>query len=308
MTPRPTRRAVLLRTTQLGFGAGAAAVLASCGAPSNSDDASQMSLAPLDSSTRLLVAVFQGQDYVVAGIPQRTAFALGLPEGGLVTEETPDLLTFEIHRIAEDGTRTAVGDPIDVSRHQDGVPVDYYPLRTTYPEAGTYVAVTRVGDSDPIEATFGVVERDALAVPQPGDAMPQLPTPTFAAPLEVDPICTRDPECPLHEISLDQAVASGTPTVLLVSTPAFCQLGVCGPVLDLVLETQAEFPDITFLHCEVYRNENGPTSGELVGAVETLGLTWEPSLFVIGADGVLETRLDNVFDRRELTDALTAVG
>ena len=38
-----------------------------------------------------------------------------------------------------------------------------------------------------------------------------------------------------------------------------------------------------------------------------LGLTYEPALFVIGADGRLSSRLDNIFDQAELRRALAKV-
>jgi hypothetical protein len=45
----------------------------------------------------------------------------------------------------------------------------------------------------------------------------------------------------------------------------------------------------------------------LAPIIDTYGLTFEPSLFVADATGTVRTRLDNVYDRTELRDALASV-
>jgi hypothetical protein len=90
----------------------------------------------------------------------------------------------------------------------------------------------------------------------------------------------------------------------------FCQTGVCGPVLDTLLELRAEFPGITFVHAEVYNDPNNGGDPAAAGVTETVrayGLSFEPSLFVAGANGTITTRLDNIFDRGELRTALAGV-
>jgi hypothetical protein len=42
--------------------------------------------------------------------------------------------------------------------------------------------------------------------------------------------------------------------------------------------------------------------------VDALGLTFEPCLFLVGADGVVAERLDTIYDRAELTEALARLG
>src|SRR5438132_1411319 len=83
---------------------------------------------------------------------------------------------------------------------------------------------------------------------------PPNPTPTTANHLGVNPICTHDPVCPFHSVSLDQAIGGTRPIALLVSTPAFCQVAICGPVLDLFIKRKATFAaqGITVIHAEVY--------------------------------------------------------
>jgi hypothetical protein len=134
--------------------------------------------------------------------------------------------------------------------------------------------------------------------------MPSAGTPTTANPLGVGTICTQDPPCPLHEVSLDAALAEGRPVALLVSTPAFCQVAICGPVLDLLVAAAPDHPDVALIHLEVY--PGGQPDAESLSPVvsDTLGLAYEPALFVADATGTITSRLDNIYDGDELTEAL----
>lgn len=196
-----------------------------------------------------------------------------------------------------------LGDPITLDRHADGIPRHYFPLRTTLTGTGVWVIEAEIDGATAAEEVAGVPEQQVPDVPGPGEAMPAIPTPTFDQPLGVDPICTRDPVCPLHEISLQEALGGDRPIVLLVSTPAFCQQAVCGPVLDLLVEESEEHADAaTFIHVEVYTDE---TTSDTTDAVKALGLAWEPSLFLAAPDGTVNDRLDFVYDRAELKRVLS---
>ena len=95
----------------------------------------------------------------------------------------------------------------------------------------------------------------------------------------------------------------------MISTPQYCQTGVCGPVLDLVMEQAATTPDVAVVHAEVYVDPAGgsdPAAGGLTKAVSAYGLSFEPSLFVARADGTVTARLDNIFDRGELARAFAS--
>ena len=100
-------------------------------------------------------------------------------------------------------------------------------------------------------------------------------------------------------------LADGRPVAVLVSTPAFCQTAICGPVLDVLLDRRAEAPeDLVFVHVEVYTDE---TAERVAPAVQALSLSYEPVLFVAGTDGRITARLDNIFDAVEMRDALASV-
>ena len=108
---------------------------------------------------------------------------------------------------------------------------------------------------------------------------------------------------PFHEIDLVDAVANDKPTVLLISTPGFCQTDICGPVLDLLIDEAGDRTDLNVIHAEVYINPSDFATGgfpELTPAVNAMALPFEPAIFVAAADNSIRARLDTTFDRSEL--------
>lgn len=225
----------------------------------------------------------------VAGIDERFTIALLNGEGtGPVALNGPVKLTIN-------------GEPVASEVHQDGIPLPYLLVRHRFAEPGV-VQVGVTFDGDTAETALQVVDGQGLKVPYPGTAMIVTPSPTATATLGVDPICTADPICPLHDVSLDALLAAKRPTAVLFSTPARCQSRLCGPVLDNLLAERAAFADrIGFHHVEIYKARTGDA---LSPTVDAYGLQQEPVLFLAGPDGIVEERLDNAIDKAELKAAL----
>lgn len=231
----------------------------------------------------------------VAGIDQRVTFALIRSDG---PERADDPL--EVVFQGPDGKRSP---SLTGEWHHDGIDLPYVPLRHRFEAPGIYEAHTRYQGKD---LTAAVRVNDAtVPVPFPGKPLISVATPTTADHRGVEPICTRDPACPLHETSLDAALAAKRPVALLFSTPARCKSRLCGPVLDNLLAQQDTFADrVQFIHVEIYREAS---SEKLAPAVESYQLPGEPFLFLAGADGIVRERLDNAYDRAEVREALTAL-
>jgi hypothetical protein len=242
--------------------------------------------------------------YLVAGSEQRLVFGVVETDRSPATDG-PAVIEFQVTR---DGQ--SVGAPTAVPRHRDGVPIVYYPLRFTPPEAGVYT-VTGLLDGAPIESFIQPGSPNANALVQRGQPMRPVATATVTDPVGIDPICTRRPEpCPLHDVTVSDVLAAGQPLALLISTPQFCKTGICGPVLDLVLEQRDTYPTVRFVHAEPYADavaKGNVATATLAPVVETYALTFEPSLLLARADGVLVERLDNVFDRVELRAGLERI-
>lgn len=254
--------------------------------------------------TASLLALFPLNNYITAGVPQRVAFAVTDPGGGLTAKGSSSL---EFTVTDPDGKLTTQ----KVTGRSSGLPYTYYPIRFTPAKAGNFTVAATVDGSE-VTATFTVGAKGSSDVPGPTDPLPSMQSPTTEDHLGVDPICTQDPQCPLHATSLDVSLGEAKPVVYLVATPKFCQTGVCGPVLDVLEKTAADYTDkITFIHQEVYQSaaeaaEKGATA-TLTSQVQELHIQSEPVLFITDADGVIRHRLDSVYDHTELSEALDDV-
>lgn len=281
--PPLSRREFLLA----GAGLAGLAALGACGG--GDDEASgtttTTSEAGGDAAFSLVVSSFTH----VAGIDERVTLAL------LTNERTGPLPIDGPVELTIDGER------VESTVHTEGTPLPYLLVHHRFAKAGNVeVAATYRGGTS--EAGIAVSEPGQVKVPFPGTAMISTPSPTPADALGVDPICTADPVCPLHDVSLDAALAERRPLAVLFSTPALCQSKFCGPVLDTLLGQREAFADrVRFLHVEIYTDRTGKT---LAPTVKAYNLAAEPVLFLAGADGIVRERLDNAFDRVEVAAAL----
>jgi hypothetical protein len=196
-----------------------------------------------------------------------------------------------------------VGAPITSASHQEGLPKPYFPLEFTPSAAGIYTVSTTVNGT-PVQAPIQIPA--STAVVGPGQKMIPVDTPTASDQRGVELLCTRSPQCPLHDVTLTQALAGGTPVAFIVATPQFCQTAICGPVLDVLLSQVDQFPQVKMLHSEVYPSEAAaqPPNQQLTEAVKAYKLSFEPVVYLAKADGTITKRLDTVFDAVELHDAL----
>ncbi|MFN0027400.1 MAG: hypothetical protein ACKV2O_09520 [Acidimicrobiales bacterium] len=231
----------------------------------------------------------------VAGRPER--LPLGLADRNAVPQlDGPANLSATLS--TADGAELS---QLVAQRRSDGLPRAYYAFDINVNQPGMYSLKPDVGNGDQ-EQLFTVVEAGSLGFPAAGDPMPGFDTPTMADPRGVQPVCTRPEPCPFHQVTLTEALASAKPVAYLVGTPAHCQTAICGPVLDLLIEAAKEFPQVTYIHSEIYADEDGTA---IAPAVEALALPFEPLLYLVGADGVVTRRLDVIYDRAELKAALT---
>ncbi len=279
-------------------GSGAALVLAACSDDSPPSPEPTSTTALEGAAGLVLGEAFDRNAMLLAGVPQRLPFVLFESTGGLlpVADAPAELgVTFAKGAATVDAGRTA--------RRGDDVDRPYYPVAATFPEAGDWSVVVDAGTGTTLESA--VIVNATSSIPQLGQPMPSAATPTLADPLGVGTICTRDPVCPFHDLSLDAALAAGGPVAVLISTPEYCQVGICGPVLDLLIEAAPGRPDLAVIHIEVFTEATSSSTGPASALVsDTFGLTYEPALFVSDATGTVSARLDNIFDSVELAEAL----
>ncbi len=276
-----------------GAGLAGLAVVGACGGGDDDEDATARVSDPSgDGSSTTAAAGFSlvvASFTHVAGIDERLTVALLTAQrSGPVPLDGPVELAID-------------GQPVESSVHQDGTPLPYLLARHRFAKAGPAM-VTATYNGATGEAAVPVSDPAEVKVPYPGKPMLSVPSPTPGATLGVDPICTAEPACPLHDVSLDAAMAEKRPMAVLFSTPARCVSRLCGPVLDTLLSQREAFADrVRFLHVEIYKARTGD---ELAPTVSAYNLAAEPVLFLAGADGVVRERIDNAFDRVEAKAAL----
>jgi hypothetical protein len=149
---------------------------------------------------------------------------------------------------------------------------------------------------------FAIDVKASPEVPTVGQPAPRAASATTADPLGVNPLCTRDPMCPLHTTSLSSVIGTGKPVAVMFATPALCQTATCGPVLDQLLAIRKSYEErIALVHAEIYRSNKGV---DVSPTVKAWNLPGEPWLFTINGQGIVTNRLDGAFGRDEMKRAL----
>jgi hypothetical protein len=113
-----------------------------------------------------------------------------------------------------------------------------------------------------------------------------------------------DPE--LHDTTIAEAIEAGRPVLAVFATPVYCVSKFCGPVTDMVAALAEEYGDrAEFVHVEIWRDFQGRVVNEAAGEwllrEDTLQ---EPWVFLVGADGRIVARWDNVATRQEIEPLL----
>lgn len=109
-----------------------------------------------------------------------------------------------------------------------------YRAQVTFDQPGMWQISLRAGDGDTTQRIpFDVAEHGIT--PAVGESAPPAATPTEVDVVDLSEISTDpDPDPRFYQLSLDEALASGVPTVVVFATPGFCESATCGPMLETV--------------------------------------------------------------------------
>jgi methionine-rich copper-binding protein CopC len=130
---------------------------------------------------------------------------------------------------------------------------------------------------------------------------PQSATAENLAVISSDP----NPDPDLYAMTVDEAAASGRPTVVVFATPGHCQTELCQPVLDEVKRVKQSWGDrVNFLHIEVYGAFDPLVLSPLM---DTWGLNTEPWVFVMDEEGNIADRLEGNVTAAELEPIVAAL-
>lgn len=186
-----------------------------------------------------------------------------------------------------------------------------YKADVAFAQAGIWTAVAVADDGSRTETLLFSVIEDSSA-PRVGEPAPRVETPTSAdfdiAAISTDP----NPDPSFYELSVNEALSNGRPTVIVFSTPRFCQTSACGPLLDQVKAISVGRDDVDFVHVEVFERFDDPAFNPsdpsfLAPAIlpEGFNLLSEPWVFVADEEGVITARFEGVASDDELESALS---
>lgn len=281
---RPNERSSLSRRSFLAA-TGGLLLASACGSGSSNGNATSSGV-----RTNGMNAGTLSIEPYVSSAPERLAFTIADDKGRWIGGPPATL--------AVRPPSGASSAPMPTTLHADGLPKGrgVYVADIPITSAGIWSAVVRVqGRAD---ADLHWQATATPQVPTPGSKAPRTPSPTTTNTMGVDPLCTRQPACPLHMVSLDQAVATGKAVAVMFATPARCQSRYCGPVLDQLLAVKGAYQDhIHLIHVEIYKDS---TSDALVPTVEQWNLPGEPWLFGIDHTGTVAGRLDGAMGTDEV--------
>jgi hypothetical protein len=306
---RDISRRELLRLAGAGGGAlGLAALLTACGGDrpaGGSPTARAGSLQALQAGAQQL-SLLGAQSELATGRSLYT-FGLATSEQQLVTRGAPRVY------LARDDSTTALG-PFPTRWYQldayratgDRSPrsplTGFYGAEVEVPAAGNWLVAATLdlgGTRAAGQGAIRVVDGGHAAV---GSRAKPTRTPVATDRAGRERICTREPACPLHAVSLDRALRAGRPTVVTFATPLLCASRMCGPVVDEQMAVADRVGGkASFVHVEIYptRQPDKPAAPFLAWGFQT-----EPWLVVADRRGVITARYEGPVTAAQVDAAL----
>lgn len=289
--------------------------LAACASdePSNNDSSSEgpeelvVQSASYDlvagEKTRFIAGVLTpDQLFVSYGTVDMKFFYLGTKEGSGTAEAGP---------VTTGGFLSIQGDPSAegpiAAPASEGRGV--YSTEVTFDRAGYWaVELTAELDGRPVtgQSVFEVNE-DHL-VPAVGEPAPRSANRIIGGKGPTEAIDSRAadgqpvPDGILHRTTVAESIARGEPALVVISTPVYCVSRFCGPVTDTIADLAHDYGDrANFIHIEVWFDFEKSTLNKAAAQwiYRKKDIT-EPWVFLIGSDGKIVARWDNVAVREEI--------
>ena len=175
------------------------------------------------------------------------------------------------------------------------------------------VSAHLVGEDAPRKTKAAFPVRDEHQIPAPGDqAIPSenlTVRSTDVPPGAIDSRADTPQELPdreLHETTIARALALSRPAVVVFATPVYCTSQFCGPVTDMIQELAHDYGDrASFIHVEIWQDfekkQLTKAAGDWLFRNDELN---EPWVFLVGAEGRIIARFDNVVTRGEIEPLL----
>ncbi|MEM8535807.1 MAG: thioredoxin family protein [Chloroflexota bacterium] len=225
-----------------------------------------------------------------------------------------------------------VKEELEATYFGQGMPVGYYVTYPTFDQPGNWgieVETQLPDEANPSTKRLQLQVQEDTWTPNIGDEATSVETLTVDTAPTLEHLSSGSViDESMYQVSLDEAIESGQPTVVLFATPAYCRTATCAPSLSVVEDLQKEYGEqMNFIHSEVYRYPFGesfnevdalmqqamqmgrtPSSQELRAGYSDAMAAWnlpsEPWLFLIDADGTIAARFEGGITTEELAPAL----
>jgi len=199
---------------RLALALGVAAIFAaSCGGDS--------SVFPEDAiAIRVSNDIGLGQERLLIGVATVDGSRLGSPE---------EPVSFEVAPVDEPAATQSVAATFTwILEDVTGL----YRAELDFDRAGVWQVTVKPDGGAALDPVLFNVAAEPFA-PALGAMAPAAPTPTLDD-FAIEQLTTDDePDLDFYKISLEDSIASAMPTVLVFSTPAYCQTAACGPLLHM---------------------------------------------------------------------------
>lgn len=262
---------------------------------------------------RFLLGLLTGEGRLVGGGELRFEFAYVGTKAGPAPAE-PGFEVSGTYRLVAGQPGAEVGGAGLV---EPGGPAGVYGSdNVEFPKAGFWrvtVPVQMDGKDQRPSTTFEV--KDDSTIPYVGEPGPRSQNhvigSTEVPPKAIDSRAGADgsiPDPELHSLTVDQSVASGKPTLVVVSTPTYCVSRFCGPITERVQALAGPNQRaMNFIHLEVWKDFEAKAinkaAAEWIYPTKTEDAT-EPWVFVLDGSGVITHRFDNIATDSELESAV----
>lgn len=253
--------------------------------------------ATVETASTLQIAI--ATDDFVAGTP-RIPFILFDGPQQVSTAQTVTLTAFDLSQDppAPGWTGPATG--------YNDYEVPYWVAYPAVPKAGFWglaAAITSAGGTT-TQAQFTIEVKEESQSPIVGDMALPSENRTLATEPDISKLSSgSEPNPAFYQMTVKEALDSERPSVIVFSTPAFCQTAICAPVLNSAEAVYESLGDeVNFIHLEVYKQFNP----ELILADEMTewNLTSEPWTYVLDNTGRVAARLGGPVSALELTAVL----
>ena len=196
-----------------------------------------------------------------------------------------------------------------------------YATQLTFDRPGDWELAVTVHDVDGFvgAARIPLKVKETSATPALGSLPPMNINKTVADVTSLSQLTTwSTPDPELYQMTIPQAVSSGSPSIVVFASPALCTSPTCGPQVETVQEIKESYRDqASFIHVEVYDNPD-EIRGDLSVAryspvVDAWGLTKiedyfnESWVFILDREGRIVLKYQGFAPAEELEQDLLQV-